>query len=302
MIPGAAQIAAACLLFVMLGRPAIAETPDSTAPRCASDPGIPFDQTTIAACTAVLQNGASRSRAELLNAYYVRGMTYGAWRDTAHALADFDAALRIDPDFPEALRGRGVVEMNEKQYDLAIADFTAALRLRPDYGDALYARSMAHFSRGDTAAAQADLDAAQRISPRSPGGSFTLGMALQNHGDYAHAIAAFDRVIEAKVPIYYNLALTFRGRAFVAQGDDARAMADFETCVREFPKFADCYDQRGLLLEKRGDADFDLAVKYNPDTSSYLAHRAALEEKLGKHAAAAKDLARVKELPDTQAK
>ena len=307
MIPGAVRIAAAAsLLLAMSGKPAVAETLDATASRCGSAQGIPFDRT-IAACTALLQNSASRSSAELWTAYYVRGTAYAAILDSAHALADFDAALRLNPDFPEAIRGRGVVEMNEKKYDLAIADFTASLRLKPDYGDALYNRGMAHLSRGDAVAAQTDLEAAQRISPQSPNVFFMLGTALKDQGDYPHAIEAFDRVIEAKAPVVYQLALTSRGQAFVAQGDDARAMADFETCIREFPQFADGYDRRGLLLEKNGDtapalADFDLAIKYNPGMSSYLSHRAALEEKLGKHADAAKDLARAKELTDTKAR
>jgi tetratricopeptide (TPR) repeat protein len=207
----------------------------------------------------------------------------------------------------EGLRDRGIREMNEKNYNAAIADFTAALQLKPDYGDALYNRGMAHLSQGDAAAAQADLEAAQRISPQSPNVFFMLGTALKNQKDYAHAIAAFDRVIQAKAPIVYQLALTSRGQAFIAEGDDVRAMADFETCIREFPQFADCYEQRGLLLEKKGDAaralaDLNLAVKYNPGMGIYLAHRAALEEKLGKHADAAEDLTRAKTSTDANAK
>ena len=61
----------------------------------------------------------------------LRGGAYFKKHDLPHALADFEATIRLDPHFSEAYRLRGVVYMSMNDYDHAVSDFNEALRLNP---------------------------------------------------------------------------------------------------------------------------------------------------------------------------
>jgi tetratricopeptide (TPR) repeat protein len=73
---------------------------------------------------------------------------------SALAAGDLSAGL-----LPQAYRGRGLAYLRLRRCDLALADFDAALKLKPDYGDALALRAGAHACRKDFTAALADFSA-----------------------------------------------------------------------------------------------------------------------------------------------
>jgi tetratricopeptide (TPR) repeat protein len=52
------------------------------------------------------------------------------------AIADYNEAIRIDPDFAFAYCNRGLARGNKREYDRAIADFEQAIRLDPNYANA----------------------------------------------------------------------------------------------------------------------------------------------------------------------
>ena len=52
-----------------------------------------------------------------------------AARDFAGAIEDFDAVIRLKPDYAEAYDGRGNARMATGQYAAAISDFDKALEL-----------------------------------------------------------------------------------------------------------------------------------------------------------------------------
>ncbi len=54
------------------------------------------------------------------------------------ALADYNRALELRPDYPAALNNRGIINSEMERYDEALADFNRALELRPDFPEALY--------------------------------------------------------------------------------------------------------------------------------------------------------------------
>lgn len=127
----------------------------------------------IAACSALLAQGGEE-RAE---AFYHRANAHriAAQRERANgpaavglaafdpALRDYDAAIRLKPDFAEAYVNRGVVHYDRGDYDRAIADNDAAIRLRPDFAEAFNNRSLAWYRKGDYARAQADFDRTIRL-------------------------------------------------------------------------------------------------------------------------------------------
>ena len=85
--------------------------------------------------------------------------------DSAGALADFNTALRFDPEYAPALYNRGVVLHNQDDFEASVSDFTRVLELDPTDGDALFARGNSHKDRGDFENATRDLRLAAQLNP-----------------------------------------------------------------------------------------------------------------------------------------
>lgn len=85
--------------------------------------------------------------------------------DLDAALADCDAALRIEPANAAALDSRGLVHFKRGDYEAAAADYEAALAVEPGRGHFLYGRGLALLRLGKTAEGQADLAAAEQAEP-----------------------------------------------------------------------------------------------------------------------------------------
>lgn len=87
-------------------------------------------------------------------------------RDRAGAIADYSAALALDPKDEEAWRDRGIAELDQGRREATIADLTQAIALDPDDAFAFPYRSIAYGSGRDMRRANADDDAAIRLDPR----------------------------------------------------------------------------------------------------------------------------------------
>lgn len=62
-----------------------------------------------------------------------RGNDFSVKGDLDRAVADYDAALKIDPAFVEALNGRAMAWRAKGDRRRALADLDAALRFKPDF-------------------------------------------------------------------------------------------------------------------------------------------------------------------------
>jgi tetratricopeptide (TPR) repeat protein len=124
----------------------------------------PDVQAAIAGCTAAIETDRDRRAA----AYYNRGIAWRAasqadraQRDDAaldKAIADYDAAIRLNPDFAEAYVNRGIAWFDKGRYDQAIADATRAIALRPGLAEAFNNRALAWYKQGRYDRAQPDFD------------------------------------------------------------------------------------------------------------------------------------------------
>ena len=95
-----------------------------------------------------------------------RGVVYNNGRKFDSALTDFQAALAIDSEIPEAYLNRGNSRFFEGRLQEAIADYTHAIDLNIErMSAALYNRSLAYGQIGDFKSARADLQAAVALSP-----------------------------------------------------------------------------------------------------------------------------------------
>jgi tetratricopeptide (TPR) repeat protein len=121
--------------------------------------------TYIRECDEALEDSEliSRDRASTL---VNRGIVYNNAGKYEEALADFEMALAIDSEIPEAYLNRGNSRFFQQRINDAVADYTRAIDLDIDrMGAALYNRSIAYGRLGDLRAARADLQAAVAAEP-----------------------------------------------------------------------------------------------------------------------------------------
>jgi tetratricopeptide (TPR) repeat protein len=80
-------------------------------------------------------NEAIELNPEYTDVYYNRGAARYTLGKLVSALADFDKAIELDPHYVDAYRGRGVVQRRLNNLDAALADFRIYLELQPDADD-----------------------------------------------------------------------------------------------------------------------------------------------------------------------
>ena len=83
------------------------------------------------------------------------------------AIADFDEAIRLGPDYPLAYVNRGKAKDKLGQHEAAIADFDEAIRLEPDYPLAYIGRGLAKDALGLKDEARKDLETALELARKA---------------------------------------------------------------------------------------------------------------------------------------
>lgn len=99
---------------------------------CTGNPGIDWDQQ-IKSCTALIQSG-TELKENVAIAYYNRALAYENKDDYARAVADYDEALRLNPNDADALLYRGIDKQRLGDKVGGEADVAAAKRMNPNIG------------------------------------------------------------------------------------------------------------------------------------------------------------------------
>jgi len=99
--------------------------------------------------------------------FFYRGTAKNDLKDYQAAIADYDEAIRLKPDYAGAFHNRGISKFNMKDNPGAIADFDEALRLKPDDAGALHNRGVAKLklaeSRQDDTSKEAEENRDERL-------------------------------------------------------------------------------------------------------------------------------------------
>jgi tetratricopeptide (TPR) repeat protein len=85
---------------------------------------------------------------EIVTYYVNRGLAYAAIADFRSAFDDLNHAIELKPENPEALYNRGSVYSQHQEYDKAIVDFTHAIALKPNFALAYNDRGGAYHRLG----------------------------------------------------------------------------------------------------------------------------------------------------------
>ena len=96
--------------------------------------------------------------------YFYRGTAYNLKGDYDHAIADYNQAIQLQPNFAEAYKNRGNAHAAKGDTDRAITDFDRAIQLQPDYAGAYLDRGFAYVEKGEKEKATADFKKVLELS------------------------------------------------------------------------------------------------------------------------------------------
>jgi tetratricopeptide (TPR) repeat protein len=120
----------------------------------------------VAACTRLLSTGKLQG-AELANVRHFRGFHYLGLRQYDPAIADFDAVIKLRPNYALAFSNRSLSYQGKGDHARAISDMSVALALEPNaFADRWYVRGDNHERRGQFSEALADYGAALKLDPK----------------------------------------------------------------------------------------------------------------------------------------
>ena len=228
------------------------------------------------------------------------------------ALRLYGEALRLRPDYGEALTGLGALLLMQKRHDEARPYFEKALALDPNHATALINMAMIDQQRGDTAGALARLNQVIARNPDYAEAHLNLGSllgSLRKHDEAIDHLATAVRLNPSLLPAHLNLATAYLdteqwamaedhfrraqslnprmprahaglGTALARQNRPTEAAESFRQAIALGARTPQSYTQLGLALLAAGDrksaADaLRTALKLDPQ---FPAARRALQE------------------------
>ncbi len=147
----------AVLVAVLAGAVAALATVDDPLVDCLSDD----NSRRISGCSALIDTPGLPEEQRSL-AHGMRALAYSLLGKFTEAIADYDVALKIRPDFPLALNNRAWAYYKLQRPSEGLADVERALALSPGSPYALDTRAHIRQALGDTDAAFNDYDLAMR--------------------------------------------------------------------------------------------------------------------------------------------
>ena len=144
----------------------------------------------------------------------------------------------------------GLAHFAQKDYAAAIADYDAAIPLNPTYVPLFQDRARANIELKDFAHALDDFNAAIRLEPRMASGYADRGVFYLSQKDFAHALADFNQDIQIEPGA--AAAFVRRCAAYMAQKDYDRALADLNKAIVLAPNYYPALMQRAEISGAEG--------------------------------------------------
>ena len=190
--------------------------------------------------------------------------------DVAGRRADLDAALKLQPDFTEAIEEQAKLQADNGDLPGAISTYSAALSKTPDDPTLLTGRGIAYARSGNKAEADADFERARGEMAGAEAlnnicwAKATAGVALESALKDCNAALAKT----PDIPAY----LDSRGLVLLRLGRLDDAIADYDRALAASPTMASSQYGRAVAWARKGDrtrsdADAAAAAAMKADTN-----------------------------------
>jgi tetratricopeptide (TPR) repeat protein len=223
-------------------------------------------------------------RPNFVEALYNRGNLLRELKRFDEALASYDRALALRPNFIEALQNRGHALEQLKRFEEALASYDRALALRPNFVEALFNRGNALRQLKRFEEALASYDPALALRPEHAEALSNRGLIFHELKRFDEALASYDRALALRpnfVEARYN-----RGVTLTELKRFDEALASHDRVLAERPDFIEALQHQGHTLEqlKRFDealASYDRALAERPDHADAHFSEALCRLKIG---------------------
>ncbi|OIR03967.1 TPR repeat-containing protein YrrB [mine drainage metagenome] len=220
---------------------------------------------------------------------YNAGKTLARLGRPNEAIARFEAALKLNPSMPDAETELGIALVAVGRETEAVAHFRRALALDPHYVDAHNQLGIALARAGRVAAAATEFEAALAASPNRADLHNNLGNVLRMQGRLTDAIGQYQEATQDDpdfVPAHLSL-----GNAYRDSNRMADAVAQYEQALRIDPNLPEARNNLGIVLLMSGRTDraireFEAALRVDPNLAQVHLNLALALQSAGRAAEA----------------
>ena len=254
-----------------------------------------------------------------------RGMAFASMQEFDRALADLTHACDLAPRDANDHYIRGVIYVEDGQFKPALQDFNTAITLQPDDINDHLARAELLQSHpeadpaGGAAEVKSDLDAVSRLAAPAAGVRLRLGQLYGEAGDYSAGIDQINQWLDHH-PLENDQAVGLNSRCWLRATSDRDLQQALDDCNHALslrpvapPETGSLIgrsvaaddpavlDSRGLVHMRLGSpadamADYNAALRINPNMVNSLYGRGLAELSLGEKAQGQDDLAAAQKL------
>ena len=210
--------------------------------------------------------------------------------ELAGAIACYQRALGLQPDYVPALGNLGNALNSQGKYSEAIACYEQLLSFHPNDAMAYNNIALAKKSLGELLAAISCLQKAVAIQPGSSEILCNLGSALRDNGELEKAVECYLKALAVQadhVEARNNL-----GVAFARMGELDRAITNYRQVIAIQPDHGSAYNNLGVALKEQGQLEeavvcLQKSLSIAPDNAEALSNLGAVLQEQGKLTAAA---------------
>ena len=186
-------------------------------------------------------------------AHYNLGKTLSDEGRIPEAIAQYEAALRLKPDYAEAHNNLGSALAQQGKLTEAAEQWEEAVRIRPEIAEAHYNLGFVAARAGRTEDAITQWDEVVQLKPNDADVQFNLGILLEQAGRRDEAIEHYKQALLINpdyAEAYYNL-----GVAMEHSGNVPQAIGDYEHALKIKPDFVEVENSLARLLATLSLAD-----------------------------------------------
>lgn len=145
-------------------------------------------------------NAAIEINPQYENAYQQRGILFRFLGQPQNAIADYDQVIALNPQNAEVYHLRGLTHGTLGDWDQAFSDYGQSINLNSQNPDVFASRAAAYMISGQIEATLTDLNQAIALGSQEGFIYFTRGVILANMGDFEQAITDTETALALGLP------------------------------------------------------------------------------------------------------